>query len=99
MEKLFVITRNDLSAAYQAVQSGHAVAEWMIANKDHHWQNKTLVYLAVKDLRRLELLKEKLDSRCYDPVCFYEPDMNNELTAVAVYAKQNSFNALKLMGE
>lgn len=99
MGKLFVITRNDLELPYQAVQLGHGVAEWMKVNKDHSWQNNTLVYLSVENLQRLELLKQRLDSRCLDPVCFYEPDINNELTSVAVYGADKALAGVNLMGE
>jgi hypothetical protein len=30
MKKLYVLIRKDLDPSYQAVQAGHAVAEWLL---------------------------------------------------------------------
>lgn len=48
MKKLYVISRGDLPLAYQAVQAGHAVAQWMLdSGGANEWNNQTLVYLHV----------------------------------------------------
>lgn len=54
MLKLYVLIRDDLSPAQQAIQAGHAVAQF---GYDHPkefrlWQedNNTLIYLSVKDV-------------------------------------------------
>jgi hypothetical protein len=60
MGKLFVLTRNDLQPAYQAVQAGHAVAQWMLENEGHKWRNQTLVYLSVPDESHLEMWCDKI---------------------------------------
>lgn len=49
MKKLYVLVRKDLSKSQQAVQAGHAVAEFLLNNDDHGWDNGTLVYLGVPD--------------------------------------------------
>ena len=98
MGKLYVVTRNDLPIAYQAVQAGHAVAEWMLNNESHPWRNNILVYLTVPDAEMLEMLVLKLRSRAHRFSVFREPDLNNEQTALACYTESNFFDKLKMMG-
>lgn len=45
--KLYVLIRKDMPKAYQAVQGGHAVAQWLIDNPENGWNNHTLIYLGV----------------------------------------------------
>lgn len=62
MKKLYILVRKDLSPAYQAVQAGHTVAEWMI-NGTGEWQNQTLVYLHVKNEEHIRNWMYKLQSQ------------------------------------
>ena len=98
MEKLFILTRKDMPFAYQAVQSGHAVAQWMLENGNHHWRNQTLVYLSVPDEQHLNLWCSKLESKGHKFSQFCEPDINNEKTSIACYTDGKIFSNLKLMG-
>jgi hypothetical protein len=53
--KLFVLVRRDLSKGQQAVQAGHAVAEYLLRGPATFWENGTLVYLSIKDEMNLRL--------------------------------------------
>lgn len=83
MSKLYVLVRNDMPKNYQAVQAGHAVAEHML-NYPETWKNQTLVYLRVENENNLFQYLErvcKIGGK-YSP--FYEPDMDDQMTAMAV---------------
>ena len=92
MKKLFVLTRNKLRGSSPAVQAGHAVAQFML-DHDNDWFNHTLVYLRVGSID--ELLQWKYDIQKEYPeakvTTFYEPDIDNELTAIAVYGVDSAF--------
>ena len=84
MEKLYVLVRKNLSKSQQAVQGGHAVAEYLLHYRLSSWDNGTLIYLAAKDEEDLKSWGELFHLMYVDHVGFKEPDRNNELTAIAV---------------
>ena len=88
--KLFVIVRKDLSISQRAVQAGHAVADYMLHSSFSRWNNETLIYLGVKGLHQLENLKRKFENEDIEYIEFREPDLNNEVTAIAT-DKPNKF--------
>lgn len=94
-KRLYVIVRKDLSKSYRAVQAGHAVAEWLL--HDRTWNNETLIYLGVRDEKELSRWVNKLNFRNIKWVGFNEPDINNELTAIATVCNDGIFNKLKLL--
>lgn len=67
------------------------------------WNNETLVYLTVQDVDKLEMFCRKLRFRNIPHYLFYEPDLNNELTAIAVYDQhgyyRNLFKKLQMLGK
>lgn len=83
MEKLYVLVRKDLSKSQQAIQGGHAVAEYLLRGRLSSWDNGTIIYLAVHDEKDLKSWGEIFDIMCAWWVSFREPDKNNELTAIA----------------
>ena len=94
--KLYIVTRKDLSKSQQAVQAGHALAEFLLKNKTE-WDNGTLVYLSVpdKDILKCLTLKLKKDNIAYTK--FVEPDLGNELTAIASLGNNKYFKQLSLL--
>lgn len=95
--KLYIIVRQDLSQSQQAVQAGHALAEYMLASSSPNWTNETLIYLGVKGLKQLENLKFKLENHGINYVEFKEPDIGNEITAIATDENSPIFEKLNLI--
>lgn len=93
--KLYVVIRNDLDLAYQGVQGGHAVAQWLLENPDQTWNNHYLIYCEVDNLNRF---KYKLNLKNIKFSEFIEPDMDYQATAVAFQTTEKWVEKLKLMG-
>jgi hypothetical protein len=80
-KKLYVVVDSKLPINVQAVQSAHAVAEFMRKHPATTWQNGTLVLLK-EDFKYRPWRYKQLPYECAE---FCEPDMNNALTAYAVF--------------
>ena len=94
-KRLYVIVRKDLSESYRAVQAGHAVAEWLL--HDQTWRNETLIYLGVENESDLLRWADRLNFKGIKYTGFNEPDINNELTAIATVCNDRIFNRLELL--
>jgi hypothetical protein len=95
--KLFVIVRKDLSFSQQIVQSGHAIAEFLLQKPETKWDNGTLVILGLDNLKELNKLIFKLDQKRIGWIGFKEPDINNELTAIACDEDEPIFSGMYLL--
>ena len=93
-EKLRVVTRRDLSLPTQAVQSAHAAIDFQHAHpiEATKWQSESnyLALLTVANEEELYKLSEKADSRGIKYTIFREPDINNEITAIAFEPSDSS---------
>ena len=94
--KLYILVRNDLTPSQTAVQAGHAVAEYLI-NDPQTWKNSTLIYLGINNLMLMEKWMYKLDSLGVDYITWREPDINNEVTAIASTGSSEVFKKLNLL--
>jgi len=95
--KLYVLVRKDLSKSQQAIQSGHAVAEWLLCEPSPQWGNGTLVYLSVKNERDLHKWMYKLEQRGKPFAKFIEPDIGDQVTAIASLSDGEEFKGLDLL--
>lgn len=81
----YVIVRNDLSQAQKAVQACHASLQ---AGKEFGWPDDRphphLALLTVKTESELVELSRTVEGHNLDLSKFYEPDLNNSLTAIAI---------------
>jgi len=105
MKRLYVLTRNDLGVVYQSVQGAHAVAQFMLDYPDNEWKNGYLIFLAVEGEAELEYWLEqfeygnkmKSNDKKIPVSIFQEPDLDNQLTAVAVYSTGTKFSKLPIV--
>lgn len=99
MKKLYVLIRKDLSPSYRAVQAGHALAEFMLKQpgQAQEWGNHTLIYLEIENEEELAYWGQKLTQREIAWEGFREPDIGNQLTAIACYSDGKPFSKLKLL--
>lgn len=93
-KKMYVLTRRDLTKSQQAVQAGHALAQYLIDYSDNPWTNGTLVYLGVgceDSLLGWMSQVVKRDIKCSG---FEEPDLDHEITAFAAYDEDGRLEEL-----
>lgn len=89
-DKLYVVTRQDLEKGYQCVQSMHAAIQFVMQHSDvaKHWFDKSnyLGWLSVANEQELIALIEKAKENDIRFSIFREPDIGDEITAIALEA-------------
>lgn len=87
--KLVSVTRQDLTAGYQVVQTAHVIADFAHDHPDQFKQWKqnsnSIITLAIKDEQSLIALYERLKEKTPYITAFYEPDIQDQMTAICVY--------------
>lgn len=93
-DKLYVVTRRDMSPGYQAVQGIHAAqlfaVEFSALNKAWQEQSNYLGFLSVKNEGVLKNLAAKAMRRGLAVAVFCEPDTLWHVTAIAIEAGSKS---------
>lgn len=92
--KLYVLIDKNLDPIYGAVQGGHAVAQWILdywqlnkeGDPEWDWHNDYLIYLSVDIDEWYDRIK-RFDPCKFQWSEFREPDLNNKMTAIAIYEK------------
>lgn len=83
-----MISRRDLSIGVQSVQAGHAAIqfqhEYQELAKDWYHNSNYLIFLSVENQDELKKFINKANSNNIKLSIFREPDLNNEITAVAL---------------
>jgi hypothetical protein len=92
-----VLVRKDLPPIQQAVQAGHAVAEYLLRYPTAQWHNGTLVYLGVRNERELWKWERQLQEAHVPVAVFKEPDIGNQCTALAAVSANGEFRGLRLL--
>ena len=88
------MTHGNLSAGYQAAQSVHVMAEFALNHPDtaRTWykNSNSLIILEAKNAQELSELQEKAISRGITVQEFREPDLGDEITALAFAPSANT---------
>jgi hypothetical protein len=89
-DKLYVVTRRDLSPGYQLVQSCHAIREF---DRLHHGYQgvANLACLSATDENELKRLIVYLESNQIKYAIFREPDVDDQITAIAFEPGDKSY--------
>lgn len=101
---VYVITRSDLSPRQQLVQTNHASIE-AVRNGliSTHSAHPHLVLCSVPNEQELNELTYKLQNKKIGFSIFTEPDLNNQITAIATEPltgnRRNPLRNLPLIGE
>lgn len=87
-DKLYIVTRQDLAPGDILAQSCHAVAEFGREYPDVflEWQDVSnyIAVLECKDEKELLSLIDRADKKRIRFSVFFEPDLDNEITAIAL---------------
>ena len=97
-KKMYVLARKDLDPVYGCVQAGHALAAYSIKGDQdlfQNWGNSDLIYLGASNENTLKLWTKKLTEMKKAWVGFWEPDLQNQLTAVACISTEGTFKNLR----
>ncbi len=101
LPRLYVLSRADLigdatTKGYQAAQSAHAVAAYLLKYPEQTWNNEWLIIISVEDEERLEYYSWKADKAGLPVAEWHEPDLDDTLTAIAVEIhEENQANLFK----
>ena len=105
-EKLRVVSRRDIQFGYQAVQAGHAAIQFQHEHPElaklWYTQSNYLAFLTVKDEAELEKLIFKAEAKGIAHSVFREPDIDNQITAVAFEASDEArrlTSSCRMMGK
>lgn len=95
--KMYVLVRLDLSETYRIVQGSHALAQYALDNPDNFkaWNNSTIVFLGVRNLIDMRGWLNKLIVNDKVFTSFQEPDLDNQVTAIACFDTGEIFRSLK----
>ena len=93
MQRLYVLISNKLDSIYGCVQGGHVVAEWLLTHPNQEWNNNYLIYVSAD----VDKWKNRLNIMNIDYTEFKEPDLNYQITALAVLNNDKLFKKLQLI--
>lgn len=95
--RLYCITREDLKPGQKIAQACHAATQYLLDHPDTEWNNGYIICLGIQNEEELKKLEEKLISIDRKYSKFHEPDMDDQLTAIAAIDEGKLFANLRLI--
>ena len=93
-DKLYLVTHKELSSGYQTAQIAHVVAEFILNNPDEAktWNltSNSVIVLEADSARHLYELQESAAGKGMLVTEFREPDLGDEITALAFGPSENT---------
>jgi len=86
--RIYILVRSDLSLGQKAVQSCHALIE--LSNQCRLEPHPTVIVLSISSEQRLWQEMRRVLSHGLETYPFYEPDLDESLTAFAVLVRSLS---------
>ena len=99
-ERIYTITRKDISFGQKIVQSNHASTQYLIDHSPHiegKWSNGSIICLELGNEKSLKRWIKKLEDNDIKYSLFREPDMNHEITAIAALHHGDIFHGIPLI--
>ena len=98
--KLYIVVREDLTPGLKIAQSAHALSsfEWKYPTVYKDWYENSNNLVVLQHAEPEEIAK-KLEGQGFRVARFYEPDLDNQLTAISVEpAAKKKLSSLRLAG-
>jgi len=99
-KRLYTLTRSDLTIGQKCAQSSHALAQYIIDHKPHltnEWNNDYIIHLQLGSEKSLKKWINKFEKEGKNFSYFKEPDLNNEITSIAIIEDKNLFKGIPLL--
>lgn len=99
-ERIYTLTRTDMDIGQKITQAGHSLAQYIIDHNPHKnekWTNGSIINLALGSEKSLRRWIKKLESLEIEYSIFREPDMDHEITSIAILHKGDIFYGIPLL--
>lgn len=96
MKRMYVLASRQRNYSKPYVQGAHALAQYAIQHPDvfKEWNNHTLIFV---ECENIEKEYARIQSKGDNCVPFFEPDYNNNMTAVCVCTDEKYMDKYRLM--
>lgn len=98
--RIYTLTRADINIGQRITQAGHSLAQYIIDHNPHlngQWDNGSIINLALGSEKSLKRWMRKLDELGISFSIFREPDMNHEITSIAILHRGEIFKGIPLL--